>query len=142
MSYSRKGCKRESSHTTARPYQKIGRFCKVHYWAERTNSKPVRNREKFQQKIVDVMGRLSRLWKRIEDIKNAPNDTVPVLAEDHIKLTEQAVLRLGQASNSVLNIKNLTKGHKDIYIYIYIYIYIFGYIYIYIYIYIYLGIYI
>ena len=48
------------------------------------------------------------LWKRIEDIKNAPNDTVPVLAEDHIKLTEQAVLRLGQASNSVLNIKNLT----------------------------------
>ena len=39
-------CKRESSHTTARPYQKIGRFCKVHYWAERTSSKPVRNHGK------------------------------------------------------------------------------------------------
>ena len=80
--------------------------------------------EKIQQKIVDVMSRLSSLWKSIEDIKNAPNDTVPVVAENHIKLIEQTVLRLGQASNSVLNIKNFTKGPKDIYIYIYIWVYI------------------
>ena len=112
--------------------------------------------EKFQKKIVDVISRLSSLWKSIEDIKNAPNDTVPVLAENHIKLIEQTVLRLGQASNSVLISKTLLKDpkiyiyiHLGIYIYIYlgiyIYIYFFGYIYniyIYIYIYIYIHIYI
>ena len=58
--------------------------------------------EKFQQKILDVLGPLSRLWKGLEDIKNAPDDTVPVPVEDHIKLIEQTVLLLGQASNSIL----------------------------------------
>ena len=43
--YSRKGCRRISSHSTACPWeyqgcQKIGRFCKDHYNAERTISKP------------------------------------------------------------------------------------------------------
>ena len=58
--------------------------------------------EKFLQKILDVLGPLSRLWKGLEDIKNAPDDTVPVPVEDHIKLIEQTVLLLGQASNSIL----------------------------------------
>ena len=58
--------------------------------------------EKFQQKILDVLGPLSRLWKGLEDIKNAPGDTVPMSVEDHIKLIEQTVLLLGQASNSIL----------------------------------------
>ena len=58
--------------------------------------------QKFQQKILDVLGPLSRLWKGLEDIKNAPDDTVPVPVEDHIKLIEQTVLLLGQASNSIL----------------------------------------
>ena len=43
----------------------------------------------------------------MEDIKNAPDDTVPVLAEDHIKLIEQTVLLLGQASNSILYSRRL-----------------------------------
>ena len=38
----------------------------------------------------------------MEDIKNAPDDTVPVPNEDHIKLTEQTILLLGQESNSIL----------------------------------------
>ena len=63
--------------------------------------------EKFQQKILDVLGPLSRLWKGLEDIKNAPDDTVPVPAEDHIKLIEQTVLLLGQASNSILYSRRL-----------------------------------
>ena len=50
---------------------------------------------KSQQKILDVLGPLSRLWKRLEDIKNAPDDTVPVPAEDYIKLIKQTVLLLG-----------------------------------------------
>ena len=58
--------------------------------------------EKFQQNILDVLGPFSRLWKGLEDIKNAPDDTVPVPVEDHIKLIEQTVLLLGQASNSIL----------------------------------------
>ena len=63
--------------------------------------------EKFQQKILDVLGPLSRLWKGLEDIKNALDDTVPVPAEDHIKLIEQTVLLLGQASNSILYSRRL-----------------------------------
>ena len=58
--------------------------------------------EKFQQKILDVLGPFSSLWKGLADIKNAPDDTVPVPVENHIKLNEQAVLLLGQASNSTL----------------------------------------
>ena len=44
--------------------------------------------EKFQQKILDVLGPLSRLWNGSKDIKNAPDDTVPVPAQDHFKLIE------------------------------------------------------
>ena len=58
--------------------------------------------EKFQQKILDVLRLLSRWWKGLENIKNAPDDTVPVPVEDHIKLTEQPVLLLSQALNSIL----------------------------------------
>ena len=58
--------------------------------------------EKFKQKILDVLGPLSRLWNGSKDIKNAPDDTVPVPAQDPFKLIEQIVLLLGQASNSIL----------------------------------------
>ena len=58
--------------------------------------------QKFQYKILDVLGSLSRLCKRLEDIKNDPDDTVPQPVEDHIKLIEQTVLLLGQASNLIL----------------------------------------
>ena len=58
--------------------------------------------EKFQLKVLDVLWSLSRLWKGLEDIKNAPDFTVSVLVEDHINLVEQTLLLLGQASNSIL----------------------------------------
>ena len=58
--------------------------------------------EKFQLKILDVLWSLSRFWKGLEDIKNAPDFTVSVLVEDHINLVEQTLLLLGQASNSIL----------------------------------------
>ena len=57
--------------------------------------------------MLDVLGPLSRVWKGLEDIKNASNDTVPVPVEDHIKLIEQTVLLLGQASNSILYSRRL-----------------------------------
>ena len=59
-----------------------------------------------QQKILDVLEALSRLWKGL-DIKNAQDNTVPVPVEDHIRLFEQTVLLLGQASNSTLYIRRL-----------------------------------
>ena len=74
--------------------------------------------EKFQHKILDVLGPFSRLWKELRDIKNAPDVTVPVPVEDHIKLTEQTVLLLGQALNSIFYswrlqiLKNLIKDPK------------------------------
>ena len=63
--------------------------------------------EKSQQKTLDVMWPLSRLWKELEDIKNVPDDTVPVPFEDHIKLIVQTVLLLSQASNSILYSRGL-----------------------------------
>ena len=74
--------------------------------------------EKFQQKLLGVLGYLSRLRKGLENIKNAPDDTVPVPVEDPIKLIEQTVLLLGQASSSILYsqrlqiLKTLTKDPK------------------------------
>ena len=52
VSYSRRGCRRESSGTTARPWEclgspKVRQFCKVYYGAERTSSKPGCNNEKI-----------------------------------------------------------------------------------------------
>ena len=60
-----------------------------------------------KQKILDVLGSLSRLWKGLEDMKNVPDDTVPVPVEDLIKLIEQTALLLGQASNSILYSRRL-----------------------------------
>ena len=63
--------------------------------------------KKLRQKILDVLRPFFRLWKRLENIKNVPDDTVPVPVEDHIKLIEQAVLLLDQASNSILYSQSL-----------------------------------
>ena len=65
--------------------------------------------EKFQQKVLYVVGPLSRLWKGLEDIKNAPDDTVLVPVEDHVKLVKQTVLLLVQVSNWILYSRRLQK---------------------------------
>ena len=41
-------------------------------------------KEKLLQIFLDVMGNLSRLWKRLQDIKNAPDDTVAVPVEQAV----------------------------------------------------------
>ena len=63
--------------------------------------------EIFQQRFLDVMGPLSRLWKWLEDIKNVPDDVVPVPVEDHMKLIKQTIFLLNQASNSILYSRRL-----------------------------------
>ena len=69
--------------------------------------------KKFQQKILDVLGPLSRLWKGLQDFKSAPDDTVPVRVENHIKLIEKTVLPLGQVSNSILYSRRLQIIKKE-----------------------------
>ena len=62
---------------------------------------------KFQQKILDVLGPLSRPSKGLEKIKKAPDDTISVSIENHIKLIEQTVLLPAQASNAILHSRRL-----------------------------------
>ena len=76
--------------------------------------------DKFQQKVCNVMGFVSRLWKWLKDVKRTgPEETVSVPIEEYIKLVEQSVLLLGQASNTVtygrrLNVsKPLMKDPKN-----------------------------
>ena len=105
--YSRKRCRRESSHTTYRPWecqgcQKTGRFYQVHYGAERTSVKPRSNHGKIPTENFRWL-----CWKKLEDIKNSPENAVLVPAEDHIRLIEQIVLPLDQPLDSILHSRRL-----------------------------------
>ena len=57
--------------------------------------------EKFQEKILQVMGPLSRLWKGLEDARNESSEAVEVPVDTFATLIEQTTLLLGQASLSV-----------------------------------------
>ena len=58
--------------------------------------------EKFQGKILKVMGLLFNLWKGLEFIRKAPSDKgVEVPVDKFVTLFEQVILLLGQASHSV-----------------------------------------
>ena len=57
--------------------------------------------EIFQKRLLDAMEPLSRLWKGLEDIKNTPDDVVPVPVEDHINFIRQKFFLLNQASDSI-----------------------------------------
>ena len=52
--------------------------------------------ERFQGKILQVMGPFSRLGKGLEDIRKAPSDeTVEVPVDKFVTLAEQVILLLG-----------------------------------------------
>ena len=58
--------------------------------------------ERFQGKILEVIGPLSHLWKGLKDIRKAPSDkTVDVPVDKSVTLVEQVILLLGQTSLSV-----------------------------------------
>ena len=58
--------------------------------------------ERFQGKILEVMGPLSGLWKELEGIDKAlPDEAVEVLVDKLVTLVEQVILLQGQASLSV-----------------------------------------
>ena len=59
--------------------------------------------ERFQGKILEVMGSLSRLWKGLENIRKAPSDeAVAVPVDKFVTLVEQVILLLGQTTLSSL----------------------------------------
>ena len=52
--------------------------------------------EKFQEKTLQVMGPLSRLWKGLEDVRNECSEAVKVPVDTFATMTEQTTLLLGQ----------------------------------------------
>ena len=57
--------------------------------------------EKLQEKIMQVMGLLSRLWKGLEDVRNKTSEAVERPIDIFATLIEQTTLLLVQASLSV-----------------------------------------
>ena len=57
--------------------------------------------EKLQEKILQVMGLLSRLWKGLEDVRNKTSEAVERPIDIFATLIEQTTLLLVQASLSV-----------------------------------------
>ena len=53
---------------------------------------------KFEEKILQVMGPLSWLWKGLEDVQNESSETVEVPVDTFSTLIEQTTLLLGKAS--------------------------------------------
>ena len=64
--------------------------------------------EKLQEKILQVMGLLSRLWKGLEDVRNKTSEAVERPIDIFATLIEQTTLLLVQASLSVSYARRLS----------------------------------
>ena len=62
---------------------------------------------KFQEKILQVMGPLSRPWKGLEYVRNESSETAVVPVNTFATLIEQTTLLLGQVSLSISNARGL-----------------------------------
>ena len=58
--------------------------------------------KKFQEKILQVMGPSSRLWKGLEDVRNESSKAVEVPVGIFATLVELTAFVLGQASLSIM----------------------------------------
>ena len=68
----------------------------------KTNEQNIENfLEKLQQKTVDVMGLLSKLWNILKGAKGAEADALQISINDLLHYVEQTVLLLGQSSNAI-----------------------------------------
>ena len=47
---------------------------------------------KFQEKVLQIMGPLSRLWKGLEDVRNESSEAVEVTVDTYATLIEQTTL--------------------------------------------------
>ena len=76
--------------------------------------------EKIQQKIVNVMGTPSEVWKAIEDVKNESSGEMTLSLEKVATNLDNSVLFLGQAFQSTADhrrynvISSFMKDHKKL----------------------------
>ena len=69
---------------------------------KKTNGQNLENIfEKLQNKTRDVMGPLTKLWKILEDAKQAEDEAVQISVNELLFYVEQIVLLLGQSSNAI-----------------------------------------
>ena len=54
--------------------------------------------KKFQEKTLQVISPLSRVWKVLEDVRNESSEAIEVLADATATLTVQVIPLLSQAS--------------------------------------------
>ena len=69
---------------------------------KKTNERNLENIfEKLQNKTRDVTGPLEKLWKILEDAKQAENEAVQISVNELLFYVEPTVLLLGQSSNAI-----------------------------------------
>ena len=55
--------------------------------------------QKMQQKVLNALGPLSKIWQKIEDSTQCKTDSVEINLVEFKELTEQSILMLGQVFN-------------------------------------------
>ena len=58
------------------------------------------NLVKLQQRLLDVMGPLSKIWATVESAKNSQDEQVEVSLGDMLRYLDQTAVLLGQAYNN------------------------------------------
>ena len=75
--------------------------------------------QKMQQKVLNALGPLSKIWQKIEDSTQCKTDRVDTDLGEFKELTEQSIVMLGQVFNNItyhrrLSLLNvLMKEHKS-----------------------------
>ena len=59
------------------------------------------NLVKLQQRLLDVMGPLSKIWTTVESAKNSQDEHAEVSLGDMLRYLDQTVVLLGQAYNNI-----------------------------------------
>ena len=75
---------------------------------KKTNEQNLENVfEKLQNKTRDVMDQLEKLWKILEDDKQAENETGQISVNELLSYAGQIVLLVGQSSNDIMYYRRL-----------------------------------
>ena len=75
--------------------------------------------QKMQQKVLDVLGPMSKIWQKIEDSTQCRTDRVEIDLCGFKELTEQSITKLGQVFNNITFNRRLSalnallKKHKS-----------------------------
>ena len=64
--------------------------------------------QKMQQKVLNVLGPLSKIWQKIEDSTQCKTDRVEIDLGEFKELTEQSIMILGQVFNNIMYNRRLS----------------------------------